>query len=117
MKNDRTNFTCGCGDEDSDYNKIHITDDKYFALRALKDIVLPYLAPITDLTYVNSAIDIVNRTEEKLMKLEELSGLSLDELINRLAAGWELVPPEKSCTVSDLIRMFDEEEEHYGKSK
>ena len=110
MKNDHTNFTWGCGDDDSDYDKIHIADDKYFSLPTMKDIVLPYLAPMSGLTYVDSAIDTMDRTEEKLMKLEELSGLSLDDLIDRLAAGWELVPPEKSYTVSDLMRGFGEKE-------
>ena len=110
MMNDHTNFTWGCGDDDNDYDKIHIADDKYFSLPAMKDIVLPYLAPMSGLTYVDSAIDTMDRTEEKLMKLEELSGLSLDDLINRLAAGWELVPSENGVAINVLPKASDEEE-------
>lgn len=110
MKNDHTNFTWGCGDDDSDCDKIHIADDKYFSLPAMKDIMLPYVVPITGLTYVDSAIDIMDRTEEKLMKLEELSGLSLDDLINRLAAGWELVPSGNTVAINVLPKANDEEE-------
>ena len=42
-----------------------------------------------------------------MIKLERLSGYSLDKLLEMFAVGWTLEPPKKSCTVSELMKGFE----------
>ena len=47
------------------------------------------------------------KLNEDAIKLEQLSGYSLDKLIEIFAAGWTLEPPKKRCTVSELLKEFE----------
>ena len=47
------------------------------------------------------------KLNEDAIKLEQLSGYSLDKLIEIFAAGWTLEPPKKKCTVSELLKEFE----------
>lgn len=44
---------------------------------------------------------------ENMIKLERLSGYSLDKLLEMFAVGWTLEPPKKSCMVSELMKEFE----------
>lgn len=47
------------------------------------------------------------KLNEDVINLEQLSGYSLDKLIEIFAAGWTLEPPKKMCTVSELLKEFE----------
>ena len=49
----------------------------------------------------------IRRIDESVMELEQVSGKTIEELVELFASGWELRPPTK---VSDLLNMMDLEE-------
>ena len=49
-----------------------------------------------------------NYVYETIVKIEQLTGMSLDELLRKLAAGWTLEPPsDKSISLSELKYLCD----------
>lgn len=47
--------------------------------------------------------NIVRRTEEKIYKLKQVSGKSIDELIGLFAAGWTLEPPKEYPSFREFL--------------
>lgn len=49
-----------------------------------------------------------NYVYETIVKIEQLTGMSLDELLRKLVAGWTLEPPKtKAISFSELRRLCD----------
>ena len=52
--------------------------------------------------FVTNYAKIYSQVEEKIMTIHKLSGLTLDEIIEKLAKGYEFVPPKQATSFSDL---------------
>lgn len=44
---------------------------------------------------------LYSQVEEKIATIHKLSGLTLDEIIEKLAKGYELVPPKQTVSLND----------------
>lgn len=59
---------------------------------------------------MTQAIKTVRELDENVCKLEQVSGKSIEELIELFAAGWILTPPYSNTKLSDLVNMIDSED-------
>lgn len=49
---------------------------------------------------------MLRHTDDTATKIEHLTGYSLDQLLEKFAAGWTLEPPKELYKFSDLLRDF-----------
>lgn len=52
--------------------------------------------------FVTNYAKLYSQVEEKITTIHKLSGLTLDEIIEKLAKGYEFVPPKPSGTLADV---------------
>ena len=52
--------------------------------------------------FVTNYAKLYSQVEEKITTIHKLSGLTLDEIIEKLAKGYEFVPPEQTTSFADL---------------
>ena len=52
--------------------------------------------------FVTNYAKLYSQIEEKITTIHKLSGLTLDEIIEKLAKGYEFVPPKQTTSFSDL---------------
>ena len=52
--------------------------------------------------YITNYAKLYSQVEEKITTIHKLSGLTLDEIIEKLAKGYEFVPPKQSGTLAEL---------------
>lgn len=94
MKNDCLNYQCCFREEDNSCE----ADIEY-----CKEYVPPSALKILNTSHI---FNYVRKLDENITKLEQLTGFSLDELIEKFAAGWTLEPPKNPYTFRDLLRDF-----------
>lgn len=105
-KNNCVNIHCvffeedGSCDEDIQYCKEYIPSSSHEALVDCAE------AFTEGLTYGLKSHENFQKLDENVTKLEQLSGHSLDTLLEMFAAGWMLEPPKKSVTVEELWRRY-----------
>ena len=97
-----------CGKELDD-DAIEWVEEKQ-PLKKIADTVGKLQIPTLDIKW-----GAFKEVEETLHKLEQVSGMTLDELIEKFAAGWVLSPPEsKGISLSELrarLEKYGEEED------
>jgi ABC-type taurine transport system substrate-binding protein len=52
--------------------------------------------------FVTNYAKLYSQVEEKITTIHKLSGLTLDEIIEKLAKGYEFVPPKQTTSFADL---------------
>lgn len=52
--------------------------------------------------FVTNYAKLYSQVEEKITTIYTLSGLTLDEIIDKLAKGYEFVPPKQTSSFNDL---------------
>lgn len=67
------------------------------AYEKLKNIVRPTTQPC-----ITNYAKLYSQVEEKVSKIYQLSGLNLDDIIEKLAKGYTFVPPNETTSFDDL---------------
>jgi hypothetical protein len=57
--------------------------------------------------FVTNYAKLYSQVEEKIVTIRKLSGLTLDEIIEKLAKGYEFVPPKQTVSFADLKDFAD----------
>ena len=52
--------------------------------------------------FVTNYAKLYSQVEQKIAIIQQLSGMTLDEIIDKLAKGYEFVPPKQTITLNDL---------------
>ena len=52
--------------------------------------------------FVTNYAKLYSQIEEKITMIHKLSGLTLDEIIEKLVKGYEFVPPKHTTSFADL---------------
>ena len=52
--------------------------------------------------FVTNYAKLYSQIEGKITTIHKLSGLTLDEIIDKLAKGYEFVPPKQTNSLNDL---------------
>lgn len=53
--------------------------------------------------YITNYAKIYSQVEEKITTIYKLSGMTLDEIIDKLAKGYEFVPPKQTNTSLETL--------------
>lgn len=61
--------------------------------------------------FIERQIRMLIHIHDTAAKIEYLTGLTLDELLDKLAAGWTLQPPTNMITFAELNAIFEEGED------
>lgn len=60
--------------------------------------------------FITNYAKLYSQVEKKIMVIHNLSGLTLDDIIEKLAKGYEFVPPKQTSELmADLDNLTDEE--------
>ena len=54
------------------------------------------------ISFVTNYAKLYSQVEEKITTIYKLSGLTIDEIIDKLAKGYEFVPPKLTSSFNDL---------------
>lgn len=54
--------------------------------------------------FVTNYAKLYSQIEEKITTIYQLSGLTLDEIIEKLAKGYEFVPPKQTTSFTDYLK-------------
>ena len=107
MKNDCINTRCVCREEDGSCDT-DINYCKEYIPPSFHEILTKYAESfMKGFAYGLKTPEEFQKLDENMIKLERLSGYSLDKLIEMFAAGWTLEPPKKNCMVSEISKEFE----------
>ena len=54
--------------------------------------------------FVTNYAKLYSQIEEKITTIHKLSGLTLDEIIEKLGKGYEFVPPKQTTSFADFLK-------------
>lgn len=98
-----------CGEEmeeEKEYMEEKLVENP---LKKISDAVGKLQIPPLHINWVKEEVKVARERDEKIQKFEKLTGMTIDELYEKLAAGWVLSPPPTTYSMSSPNYKFDTE--------